>query len=453
MTAIDEEKNIIQCPAKADTRHNQNLFFLLMIAIMPVQLMPLVTTQIAPIPGFKLSNIIVLIPFLILLNDNNIWRTNDKLERVTLRIFAIYVLLFFVAFWRSIPNIGTFVALFPRFFATTPLGYALYEFITPMLFASSFLYVIKKMRTAEQLLQVCFAIGIGIFCLSTIFLVAVFLNPQLISTPNRAGMGQLCNDYLGMYYTDVGTMYLMSAPILLYLALKRGAFWTLNFILALIAVILVQARTAMAIFAFGSIATLIVMGRTRVLLRMAPIVLTGVFVMLGPILFRLLTLGITGKYGFTWHFLLSGRDDLVWLPLLVEWWSVSSRFWFGAGLHGMLISEYLRMGAILPVAEAHNMFIELFLDYGILLTVAVIVAIVAWFIWAIRLGLKMHSGIYSVLVICVASFFISGLTGRHFLPNVENMLMFPILGILVNVARLKLYGSKKMPALPAAKSV
>ena len=419
--------------------------FLLMIANLPILLTPPLQAQLLPIPLFKLTNIVAVWSFGLLLLRAPLLRSIDQLERNAVIAFMAYMGLFLLAFLRSIPNLGTFHAIFPDFYPASPIIYGVYEVAFPGMMACSFLYIVRRARAPKDMLAVCVAICGGIFVLSVTIVIAALLNPDYIITPERAGMATLMGDYVGMHYTTVGTMYTLTAPILIYMAHKRGAFWTLNFILALVAVIIVQARTSLLLFGFGSVCAMVAMGRTKFLLSILPMVALGLSAVAGTFLVSLISQGVSGKYGFNFYQFLSGRDTVVWLPLLLEWFSNASRFWFGAGLHGISASTSLQLGLIFPVAEAHNMFIEVFLDYGLLGLCTLLVALTLGLRWAIRTGRRIRSPFFWVLFTCFISYLISCLTGRHFFPNVENLLMFPILGMLVNTARLKL------PAMPQKK--
>lgn len=440
MTTIDQVEGLTlsRQPAKAK-RDNNILLFLLVIGI-PIQLMDFMNVVLFPIPASTLSHILVTAPFALLMIDKRLWRTTDRLERNALLFCAVYTVLFAAAFYRSVSYLDAHNSIFPEF-AESSSQYVIYEFIIPMMYASTFVYVIKRMSTAEEMMQLFAAICVGILILSLVILVMAMLNPQYVVAASggddRAGMGYLCQEYLHMHYTAVGSMYVASCPILLYMALKRGSFWTLNFFIALAAVILVQARTALFIFAAASILTMVAMGRTKLILRYVPIVGGLLVVTLGSLIVKLLSRGGTAESGFNLSIFLSNRDTGIWLPLLLEWWNDPSKYYFGAGLHGMWSSNYLRLGVIYRVAEAHNAFIEMFLDYGIFMLAALIVAIAMWSVWAVRIGRRIRSRVFWVLLLCPISYLISCLTGRHFFPSIENELLFPIMGALINVVRLR----------------
>ena len=135
-----------------------------------------------------------------------------------------------------------------------------------------------------------------------------------------------------------------------------------------------------------------------------------------------------------------------WTPLLAEWLSTPQLFWFGAGEYGMLTSRILASGLMLMVAEAHNAYLEFFLDDGIVLFVLFIAAILVLMFLGWRLGRRLHCGLYWSLLLCVVGFLASAFTGRRFFPQPENAMIYPVLAALVGVARLKLAGLRRAVA-------
>jgi hypothetical protein len=213
-----------------------------------------------------------------------------------------------------------------------------------------------------------------------------------------------------------------------------------NYVLALVAVLLLESRTALLVFLIESAAALIILGRAKFLVSVAPFVAMGALAVLGPILVPIVSQGFS-SHGVSMYWLLSGREQGLWIPLLFEWWNDPDRFYFGAGLFGILSSDLLRSGVIFGVGSAHNAYIDFFLDNGIFLAVAVVALIGAWLVWAIRLGRRIHSQIYWVLLVGVIGFLFACFTGRRLWPDLESILIFPLLAAMINVVRLKLYGA------------
>jgi hypothetical protein len=158
----------------------------------------------------------------------------------------------------------------------------------------------------------------------------------------------------------------------------------------------------------------------------------------------LLATGISGPHGFSLYFLLSGRLEKIWTPLLAEWLSTPQLFWFGAGEYGMLTSKILASGLMLMVAEAHNAFLEFFLDNGIVLFALFATTVVVLLFKGWRLGRRLHCGLYWSLFLCIVGFLASCFSGRRVFPQPENAMIFPMLAALVAAAQLKLAGMRRI---------
>jgi hypothetical protein len=324
-----------------------------------------------------------------------------------------------------------------------------------LLLSCPFLYVLRRMCSVEGLTQVLRAICMGAFVLSTVALGALVLNPNVLLDPDpeRVAMINLMNDTLGIHYNTLSGMLAAVAPILLYMALKRGGFWTVNYFVALTAVLLVKSRTGLLTFGGISFVTMIVLGRARELAAATPIIALAVLALLGPMLFRLLSIGFTQKSGLSPDILLSGREQSIWVPLLFEWFTNSDRLFFGSGYTGIMTSDILYSGLYFAAGEAHNVYLEFFLDNGIVLFGVFVAGIVAWIVWATRLARRLNNQLFWVLYLCTIAFFITGFTSRHYFPNADNGIMFPIVAAMINVARLKrTSGPQKRPQETGAAS-
>ncbi|HEY5048127.1 MAG TPA: hypothetical protein VII49_08925 [Rhizomicrobium sp.] len=415
--------------------------FLSLIAAMPLLASPPMATSIFGIDSLRLYNILPALALIAFVTGSRILPNNDRLERNAFYAFLGYALFVACIFARSVPNLPAFHATWPKFFPVSVRKYAMTDFLLPITTACSFLYVLRRMSSAEGIALTVDAIVIALFAVSTVVMLAIAYDPApLFSTdPGRRAILQLVNDTLGMHYNAIGTILATAAPLLLYMALKRGSFWALTYGLALAAVLVTKSRTGLFTFVGISAVTMIVLGRARTLLASGPVLGAAALLILGPVLISLVTIGFTQKSGISLWLLLSGRETVVWLPVIFEWSRDPFLLFFGAGFHGIVNSTLIDSGATgFVTAQAHNLYLEFFLDNGIILFVAFLAAIGAWLVWAWRLGKRVQSQLYWSLYLCLASFLISGLSGRLYYPDIENYLMFPIMATLINVARLKL---------------
>jgi hypothetical protein len=413
----------------------------LMLAAFPVMPSPLMQAPIFDLGALRLANIIVALAFFSFvgtLADSARLRRVDGFQKRALGVFGIYLLLFVVAFVRSIPNLPQFTAVFPKLFGTAVLPYINYEFLAPLLYALSFVYVLMLVRSTDELLDVFSAIAVGVVIQALVVVYCFIENPQILSGDDRFGISGITDDVLGMHYNDVVATYIITGPLLLYFALKRGGAWIAPYVLSMIAVLLLESRTGIFVFGAMSFLTLVAVGGARISMWWIVGVVGGCVAVLGDVLSKLLATGITGPYGFSLYFLLSGRLEKIWTPLLAEWLSTAQLFWFGAGEYGILTSRILASGLMLMVAEAHNAFLEFFLDDGIVLFALFTAALCVLVFLGWRLGRRLHCGLYWSLFLCIVGFLVSCFSGRRFFPQPENAMIFPILAALLAVARLKI---------------
>jgi hypothetical protein len=413
----------------------------LLVAAMPLMPSPLMQAPIFDLGALRLANIIValaLFSFLGTLMERTSLRRLDTLQRRALWVFAAYLLLFVVAFVRSFPNLQLFTAVFPNLFGTAVLPYVNYEFIAPLLYAFSFVYVLVLVRSPEDLLEFFSSIAVGVALQALVVVYCFIENPQILSGDDRFGISGITDDVLGMHYNDVAATYILTGPLLLYLALKRGGAWIAPYVLSIVAVLLLESRTGIFVFGATSFVTLLAVGGARISVWWIVAAVGGCIVVLGNVLSKLLSTGISGPHGFSLYFLLSGRLEKIWTPLLAEWLSTPQLFWFGAGEYGMLTSRILASGLMLLVAEAHNAYLEFFLDNGIVLFALFTAALLVLMFMGWRFGRRIRSGLYWSLFICIVGFLASCFSGRRFFPQPENAMIFPVLAALVCAARLKL---------------
>jgi O-antigen ligase len=249
-------------------------------------------------------------------------------------------------------------------------------------------------------------------------------------------MFELCEKLLGMHYNQVGTIYITAGPLLVYLALRPGVLGKLNLAFAFGMLLVIQSRSALLAFAIAVVITLIVLRRTLVLTAGAIIAALILVIWQGPTTAALLSVGVSDGDGFSLDGLLTGRVNAIWGPLLDEWFSDPLLLVFGAGRYGIVTSPLWRLGEIMQTTHAHNAFVDFFLDNGIVLTFALIAAIIWWLVWTWRIGRAMQSALFWALFMCPVAYLMGTLTERQFFPAVDNMFLFPILAVTLNVIRV-----------------
>ena len=174
----------------------------LMLAAFPVMPSPLMQAPIFDLGALRLANIVVALAFFSFvgtLADSARLRRVDGFQKRALGVFGIYLLLFVVAFVRSIPNLPQFTAVFPKLFGTAVLPYINYEFLAPLLYALSFVYVLVLVRSTDELLDAFSAIAVGVVIQALVVVYCFIENPQILSGDDRFGISGITDDVLGMH--------------------------------------------------------------------------------------------------------------------------------------------------------------------------------------------------------------------------------------------------------------
>jgi hypothetical protein len=150
-----------------------------------------------------------------------------------------------------------------------------------------------------------------------------------------------------------------------------------------------------------------------------------------------LSIGVGSSSGFSADALLTGRVANIWVPLLGEWTSDTGLFLFGAGRYGVQTSQLWDTGTVINVGQAHNGIINFFLDCGVILTGVLLIFLVVGTATAWRVGRRLNSDLYWALFACIFGCGISMATEGDILPTVDNMFAFPIIAMMINLARLR----------------
>ena len=421
-----------------------NFFFLLFIFVLPFQRM---TDNLFGIQGLKPFNVLSAVVLAQVVLYAAPLHATDKIERTSIRLLLLYFATLVVALARSIPNAPLLHSRFPDSFPDSYFSFLL-SCSMPCFYLLPFLFVLKRMCSFPELEKITTVICLSILLLSFTFIALVLMNPsalhsadqadlaELVSA-NRNEMAELCDTYFGVHYNTIGTIYICTIPLLLYRALTRGAFWIVPFGLALVAILLLQSRSAMVIVAV-SCALFLVLRRSYVILAVGAAA-AGVASLLWtvPTVQALLSVGFDSGTDVSADALFTGRVDSVWIPLLNEAASDASLFLFGGGRYATGASQLWASGTLMPVTHAHNAIINFFIDCGAILTGVLLVFLAVGTVIALRVGRRLNIDLYWALFVCLFGLGISMATECDILPSIENMYVFPIIAMMINLARLR----------------
>lgn len=405
---------------------------------------PLLNDNLFGITGFKPVNLLAALGSLVLLSGQGTFRIRDRIEWLSLLALSIYAGFFTLAIVRSLDNVSIFHAELPEDYGANISNYLLSYYVRPLFELVPFIFILKEMRSPSDLESGLKAIGASIFVLSCAFMfIVLFVNPFALGA-DRMLMSATTGQYFGQHYNDMACTYFTSAPILAFLAIRRGGIWVFNLLLAALVILLLQSRTGLLTFGVAVGIVFLIFRRSEYLVIGAVSVVVAALAKAAPTLLTLASEGIHGSH-FTIDSLLTDRESSMWIPLVGEWVSDNNLLLFGAGRFGILTSPMWHLGLIFQAAHAHNAFIDFFLDSGLILLIVLVVTIIVLFTIAWRIGRKLNNRLYWCLLVCPFAYLMGALTGECFYPSYMNMLMFPIVALIINVARYGLAASQMTP--------
>jgi hypothetical protein len=439
-------------------------FFLLFVFLWPFQRVPFLADNLFGIQGIKPFNLLSAIVLAYLVFDTAPLHATDKIERTSIRIFLLYFVTLAIALIRSVPNAPLIHFRFPDSFPESYFDFVLSACIVPIFYTLSFLFTLKRMCSFQEFERITTVICLSILLLSIAFVAVVLMNPSVLLSghasesdhPNgmaelvmvqRDELSQLCETYFGLHYNTIGSMYISTVPLLLYRALTRGALWIAPVCLSLLAVLLLESRIALVAVA-ASCSLFLILRRSFVILVLGAAA-AGIttFLSIGSTVTALLSVGGSSS-GFSADGLLTGRLDYIWVPLLSEWTSNIGLFLFGAGRYGMITSQLWDTGTLFHATHPHNAIFGFFLDCGVILTGVLLVFLLVGAATAWRVGRRLNSDLYWALFACIFGCGISMATSTDIFPTIQNMYAFPIIAMMINLARshyLYAYHSRSSP--------
>lgn len=421
-------------------------FFLLFVFTLPFQLMPFLTENLFGIQGIKPFNLLSAVVLAYLVFDTAPLHATDKIERTAIRIFLLYFATFAIALIRSIPNAPLLHSHGPGSFPDSYFDFVLSDCIAPTFYLLPFLFILKRMCSFQELERITTVICVSILLLSIAFVALVLMNPSVLLSgdasgmadpASRGGMAELCDTYFGYHYNTIGVIYISTVPLLVYRALTRGGLWIAALCLSLVAVLLLESRSALLTVAASCSLFLILRRRFVILVVGAAAAGVTSLLWIAPSILALLSIGFDSGSGVSADALFTGRVASIWLPLLNEWTSDIGLFLFGAGAFGIHTSQLWDTGTVINVGHAHNAIINFFLDCGAILTGVLLIFLLVGTTTAWRVGRRLNSDLYWALFASIFGYGISMATESEIFPHGENMYVFPIIAMMINLARLR----------------
>lgn len=408
------------------TVENRTNVMFLYVALIPLSENLYIQANLFGIQGMKAFNLLG--AFLLALTLIKPARQSEAERRADLiftRYFFVYLLIFVVAVLRAIPYIPTLHLALPATFSLSKLGFLMSHLIRQSLYLAPMLYIVYNIVTKKELEKTIFIICFSILLLS-VAIISLFFGFRLWSSPDWHR--HILMKYLGFHYNFLATHFIIMAPILFQKALTKKTFYVVTFVLAVMAVACLQSRTAYAIFMFAITFMLWFTGRRKIF----PII-GLLLLMVGPYLIPAWVVD-RALYGFSAgniNDISADRLDNIWIPLIIERMENLPALLFGLGRFSMVLSKVHLQGSIIQAYGAHNAFLEMALDSGLIVALAFV-------FFLFRMGKKLfiqakarNDDFFWAIICSYICFLLSCMTDRVFYPSYSSVFIFIITGILI----------------------
>jgi len=389
----------------------------------------ILNSQLGGITGLKIPNILAILT----LGAFAISSIRINMPRRA-KVFSAGMLLFLtVSVLRSIPELRIFNWFWDESMDTT--RYLLSHLVKPALWFLPFLLIAGFTRNKKDLVLLLDIVQAGVILLS-IFLLVVYL----LYVPDKRDFAIVRGTFgtlLNMHGNELSSFYIVVYPLILArLIHKRTPFNWVGSILSVITMLMLFSRAAYVLVVLSSIMLLLLERQLKMLPLLALAAATLVFILPSTVAERATSNLGSGNL----NLISAGRIEGIWTPLVNEYLHSPVKLIFGNGRYAVLFSDAAKSGSILPVGHAHNMYLDVVLDAGIIGLAYYLLS----FLGLLRLFKSncvtcvepelRHAmqGIYVSLL----SYLVSGITDRSFMPKLDNSFLWIILAIGIGIVEL-----------------
>ncbi len=405
----------------------------LFIVISPFAYAPLLSRNIMGITGAKPFNLAAALCLAAFFFHGGRLLPEDDAEKKILLGFLLYFMVFSVATFRTFQYLPLLHQLWPDVFHAAPVRHFLSSYVQPGLYFIPFIFIIKLIKTDEDMAQTVRIVCFSGFVLSLAVLSISLSNFSLI-VQSRTDLRELFNTFLGMHYNAVGSLYITIYPLILHQAFSKKPFDIANLMAAISAVLFLQSRSTVMIVLVSTYLYLFLSGKKAHIIWLTAFLACVVAAWLPFFLLRTFQTGLDRG---DLNAVFTNRIEMIWMPLITEWIGDGKLLLFGKGRYAILTSIAYRKGNIFEVTHAHNAYLDFFLNCGLILTV-ILIGFLVWSLWlAWKIGRKINDRMFWALCLCVLAFLIGGFTQRDFLPKHENLFLFPVTALMINYALSK----------------
>lgn len=403
------------------------------LVLLPVAQTPVLAAPLAGTAALRPFNVLAVGVLLIALANLPRARPLPTLAKLFLGVTAA---LYLVGFVRSLGEIDRLVAFFSAHLGEDygPGRYVLFNLLKPVQMLLPMWVAMAYVETAED---VDLLVRAGV--LSTlVFSVWLFVALGVA----QWGAGVSWSDVRDQVERAFGTtpnvlVALLSSWVPLLVARGLAGRPGLSVVAGLglvVAVALLHSRTGHVLFLVAVVAVLVQQRRGALLVPVAAVivvVVAGLAVAFPRVMERALLGFGRGPLDVDWNVLTSGRVVAIWLPALEEVTREWGDLLFGRGLYAIVVSE--APGLVEDIPEAHNMYLDIVLNSGLLGLVAMLALHVALVRWLRRAAAAVTDPAlrawFGAVLVTLGLYYLRGLVEGSFLPEVTNASLWAVLGL------------------------
>jgi O-antigen ligase len=314
------------------------------------------------------------------------------------------------------------------------LEYLLQYFVRQLIYFIPFIFIIKFCKKISDLEYV-----INTLVLSIGLLAIFIIYSYLFGIEDRSSMEVVgeTTSLIGLHRNAVADFFIAGFPIILArYFLKKNIINILVVWLSVVAIGFLYSRTAYGLLILSTVLYFYVSRR----IKFSPLLIAiaiGLFFIIPSTIINRASKGLEVRDQEE----VTSRIDHIWRPLIEEYAGDLKGLLFGRGRYAMLSSNAVATGLTpTTMMHPHNMYLEQILDVGIIGLVCMI-----W-LFAI-LFRKVHRTLGTIqdyklreyrcgMIVSIASYFIAGVTGRSFFPQLKNSFFWIIVGMTFVLIKL-----------------
>ncbi len=404
------------------TKSRPWLPLVLFIAIAPLSNISFLDRRLGGIPGLELLNMLIICSALLYFLS----KRNFKMSFGELLMVGIILTIQCTAFIRSVPYLPHLNEYYGE--RMDEVRYAMSSLLKPILYFLPFILIGGYVRGKDKVRLLVNSLLASLAIASVLIIVVYLLEvPGAASWSSaRATLGR----FFGLHSNDIAIFYILAFPfVLANFSEKKGFLSVSTLFLSLAAVAILYSRTAYALVAFSTVVFLLWENQKRWIVLLG--VLMAVYLSFaGSSVKERIMFGLDrGDVSV----ISAGRMNEIWPSVFAELKREHSVFFVGKGRYSIIYSNRIEKG------HPHNMYLEAILDAGII----GLLGFLACYAYVIRklvrtLNRTSDRQITSVLkasLISILVYLISGVSGRHFFPDITNIYLWLIMGLGLAAAK------------------